>query len=45
MSNGVTYYVNKDGDKKIGKPEDSAIFEKIGYELEKKAKPAKAKAE
>ncbi len=33
----VHYYVNKAGDRKIGKPELKDVFAKAGYEPEKKA--------
>lgn len=33
----IHYYVNKDGDRKIGKPEMKEVFAKAGYEPEKKA--------
>ena len=35
----VHFYVNKDGDRKIGKPEHVEMYAKIGYAPEGKASP------
>ncbi len=35
--NPVHFYVNKDGDRKIGKPELKDVFAKAGYTPEKEA--------
>ena len=40
----IQYYKNKDGDKKMGKPEDAEIFANIGYyPVEAKKKPGRPK--
>lgn len=35
--NKVHFYVNKEGDRKIGKPELKEVFAKAGYTPEKKS--------
>jgi len=41
----VHYFVNKDGDRKLGKPELADVFAKVGYTPEKKTRKKAAPVE